>query len=396
MLGILIEYESKIILLQGIYGPNLDNPNFYDTEVFSKIEEWNPHHTIFAGDWNIILDRNLDTMNYQALGNPRARNVLIDKMNEMNLIDIFREIHPNMRKFTWKQWGSQKYGRLDYFLISNSLIPFVKSASISSSCYSDHSPIILEIDFSKFQRGKGFWKLNNSLLSDPIYVELIKNTIKKTACQYSVINDDPNFVQNLSPLDYENFLSSHTPESIQALNLSVNNELFLDTLLMEIRRATIKYSCQKKKDRYATQQLLMHDIEVLESIVQGQPNADTDAINELNEKKDALEKILDYEAEGAFIRSRASYRTDGERPTKLFCNLESYNGVQKYVSQLITKQDNNEVTLSKQKDIEKEIHDFYKDLFKCETLFLTNTFIYTFRLITGEFKLFNIVYFMIH
>ena len=31
-----------------------------------------------------------------------------------------------------------------------------------------------------------------------------------------------------------------------------------------------------------------------------------------------------------------------------------------------------------------------------ETPFVTNSFIYTFRLITGEFKLFNIVYFMIH
>ena len=57
LLGILFEYESKIILLHGVYGPNQDSPNFYATEVFSKIEEWNPHFTVFSGDWNIILDK---------------------------------------------------------------------------------------------------------------------------------------------------------------------------------------------------------------------------------------------------------------------------------------------------------------------------------------------------
>ena len=34
LLGILIEYESKVILLEGIYGPNHDSPAFYETEVF--------------------------------------------------------------------------------------------------------------------------------------------------------------------------------------------------------------------------------------------------------------------------------------------------------------------------------------------------------------------------
>ena len=43
---------------------------------------------------------------------------------------------------------------------------------------------------------------------------------------------------------------------------------------MEIRRATIKFSSKKKKDRQANQQLLMHDIEVLENLLQNQQVAD--------------------------------------------------------------------------------------------------------------------------
>ena len=69
---------------------------------------------------------------------------------------------------------------------------------IHPGCFSNHSPVILDIDFSKFEKGRGFWKFNNSLLYDPIYVESIKKITKKVTTQYSTINNDPNFFENAS------------------------------------------------------------------------------------------------------------------------------------------------------------------------------------------------------
>jgi hypothetical protein len=40
---------------------------------------------------------------------------------------------------------------------------------------SDHSFISVEIEKNSFARGKGFFKLNTSLLLDKDYIELIKN-----------------------------------------------------------------------------------------------------------------------------------------------------------------------------------------------------------------------------
>ena len=94
-------------------------------------------------------------------------------MDEYSLIDIYRELNPNSKKISWKQWGSQKFARLDYFLVSDSLLPYVTKCDILPAMYSDHCPITLEINFSKFKRGKGFWKFNNSLLKDPAYLALI-------------------------------------------------------------------------------------------------------------------------------------------------------------------------------------------------------------------------------
>ena len=41
----------------------------------------------------------------------------------------------------------------------------------------DHAMIDLYITFTKFERGRGFWKFNNSLLNDCVYVDKIKDTM---------------------------------------------------------------------------------------------------------------------------------------------------------------------------------------------------------------------------
>ena len=319
------------------------------------------------GDWNIVLEPSLDTLNYQTLGNPRARAQLIDKMTELGLVDIFREFKPNDRKYTWKQWGSHKYSRIDYFLVSNSLVPFVQNVDILPKCYSDHSPILLDLDFTRFNRGRGFWKMNNSLLYDTEYVEIVKQTIKRVTTEYAIINNDENFYQNVESHILDSFLLEQTPESLQILQLKINPELFLDTLLMEIRRMTILFSARKKRERIALEQLLNHDIEILELNLQQNPVNNETMQVELDEKRAALEDMYNYQAHGAYIRSRAAYKMAGEKSTRMFCNLEKYNGCQKYVPQLIVSDENDrDKTLTNQDEVEQEIFDFYKNLYSCK------------------------------
>ena len=364
ILAILVKLEDKTILVQGTYGPNRDDPNFYSVECFQKLQQWNPDFAILAADWNIALDPTMDTLNYHNNNNPRARIELMDKMSELDLIDVYRELNPNVKNFTWRQWGNAKFSRLDYFLISNSLLPFIHNVDILPACYSDHCPILLEIDFAKFSRGKGFWKMNNSLLSDQEYVGIIKRTIKKVVGQYSTNKEAFNPQHDMPSETLEDFIAMQTPETLQSLPLEINPELFLDTLLMEIRGVTISYSAQKKRERNADEQLLNHDIEILEKQLQD-GNANNMLREELDNKKNALENIYNYQAHGAFIRSRANYKIDGEKPTRLFCSLEKYRGVKKYVPQLVvTDNDGNENLISNQKAVENEIHTYYCKLFE--------------------------------
>lgn len=54
-----------------------------------------------GGDFNMVIDKNLDTMNYKNLNNPKARSEFINQMESLNLSDIFRCAYPQLNRFTW-------------------------------------------------------------------------------------------------------------------------------------------------------------------------------------------------------------------------------------------------------------------------------------------------------
>ena len=146
-----------------MYGPNEDNPNFFKTVVLAETEKLqnSSDFTILAGDWNLVLNQEIDTFGYKNENNQNARKVLQEGMEKLGFIDIFREFYPQKRRFSWRKFGCTKKARLDFFLISSQLLPFVRTCDILPGICSDHSIIELEIDFSKFTRGRGF--LNSTI-----------------------------------------------------------------------------------------------------------------------------------------------------------------------------------------------------------------------------------------
>ena len=99
--------------------------------------------------------------------------------------------------------------------------------------------------------------------------------------------------------------------------LSIANLLSLIHNLQTVKIDTIGYSSKRKKEREAKEALLMHDIEVLERLIV--ENLDPVTFQNLNEqlvlKKEEFEKILSDQAEGAYIRARAQYKMEGEKPS---------------------------------------------------------------------------------
>ena len=82
-----------------------------------------------------------------------------------------------LKRYTWRKRAPLKQARLDYFLISDAMLPTVNKSSIEGSYRSDHSMIILELSFIQFKKGKPLWKHNNSLLYDEDYLKIINGKI---------------------------------------------------------------------------------------------------------------------------------------------------------------------------------------------------------------------------
>ena len=83
-----------------------------------------------------------------------------------------------------------KQARLDFFLISVPLFSSLDDSKISPGYRSDHSIISIIVDINKSTTGHSYWKFNNSLLKDPIYVHKIKETVKQTKLRYSSDEQD--------------------------------------------------------------------------------------------------------------------------------------------------------------------------------------------------------------
>lgn len=157
------------ITMASIYGPNKDNPAFYK-KLKEIVEEFQNPSIIMCGDWNIVQSYELDNNGYLHQNNPEARLKLIEIKRELDLIDPWREINTDLRRYTWRSGGRiLKQARLDYFLITPDMYSFVEKVDINPGYRTDHSLVILNLGISESRRGRGFWKFNQSLLHDGAY-----------------------------------------------------------------------------------------------------------------------------------------------------------------------------------------------------------------------------------
>ena len=108
----------------------------------------------------------------------------------------------------------------------------------------------------------------------------------------------------------------------------INDQLFLGTLLMEIRGESISYASFKNKQRNNRESVLMKQIEELEK------SMDDDNIRAARILKTELYDVRNDKLKGHMIRSKAQYLDQGKKPTKYFCGLEKHNYTSKIIGQV--------------------------------------------------------------
>jgi len=167
----------------------------------------------FGGDFNLVLDVQKDKKG----GNPVKKSLQKVKyiVDSLDLTNIWRFLNADTKRFTWRRRNAEIQCRLDFFLISASLISTTSRADILPGFTTDHSLLTLHLTDNTNPKGPGFWKLNTCFLSDEEYIGLIKKTIKEVANEYKNNNE-------------------------------VHATLLWDTMKMKIRSSSVYYA---KKER---------------------------------------------------------------------------------------------------------------------------------------------------
>jgi hypothetical protein len=95
-----------------VYGPKEDNPHVYNLS--RTLFDLGNKDIIITGDFNLVMNPDIDFFNYLHFDNPKARDKVLEIMYQFNLRDIhiYREFHPDKRRVTWRKPTPLKQAKL--------------------------------------------------------------------------------------------------------------------------------------------------------------------------------------------------------------------------------------------------------------------------------------------
>jgi exodeoxyribonuclease-3 len=158
-----LEYED--FFLVNVYVPNaksdlsrLDYRQKWDLDFFNYLKDLEKtKEVVVCGDFNVAhreIDLARPKANYdKSAGFTQKEIDGMDRFTSGGLVDSFRHFYPDQKDiYTWWSYRAGARGknvgwRIDYFLVSVSLLPRVKDAYILNDVLgSDHCPVGLELE----------------------------------------------------------------------------------------------------------------------------------------------------------------------------------------------------------------------------------------------------------
>ena len=257
--------DSKRLTVANIYAPNEDDPNFFHS-FFDHLSSFRGEEIIISGDFNLVLDVEKGKTGGLARTHQKAWKVIQDFSENLGLTDIWKLFNPKAKRYTWRQNQPAVHCQLDFFLVSESSLCDVTHADIVPGLKTDHSMITLNVALHSNPRGKGFWKLNTSLLSEMKYVQEIKTTIESTVSQYK---DDT----------------------------SVNPVLLWEMIKLKVREKSISYAAYKNVATKKREEMLEREIGLLEKHLDNVNNSNSSyhiVAEIIFSLKKELENMIEY------------------------------------------------------------------------------------------------------
>jgi hypothetical protein len=201
ILGVRLLVDNSPMYLISIYGPNDNDISFY-TDLSSLVKANSDIPVIIGGDWNTTYStsdpsKNHDVLYMKSIPSKIRSGWLNDICTGFELLDPFRAFHPTRRDYTYIPRGNKKNrSRLDFFVISNNILPFVQRCEIASSVsisLFDHKPIFL--DFTKNKVSSKLF-INLTILNNPRTDDVVLAAFADTYLSHAAAAQPPGVLED--------------------------------------------------------------------------------------------------------------------------------------------------------------------------------------------------------
>ena len=158
----------------------------------TKVKTYLDNNTLILGDFNKALSANDRYSKHNITKETRALN---DTLDQMDLTDIYRTLHPNATEYTFFSNAHGTFSRIDHILGHKSGLNWCQKIGIVPCIFSDHNALKLELNHKKkFRRISNTWRLRTILLKD----ERINKEIREELKRFMETNEfEDTTVQNL-------------------------------------------------------------------------------------------------------------------------------------------------------------------------------------------------------
>lgn len=325
--GRILCVEAKIngvkVILCNIYAPNKESPNFVSK--VSKMLGGLDGPLILGGDFNQVIDDHLDRSKIRPSLYSKERNAIHSLQEDLSLIDIWRLVNPREREYSFYSHSHKTYSRIDFFLISHSLVDKVIDCNIGVIAITDHALVELHLDLNVDKIKVGRWRMNTSLLQDEEFAKKLGEDI----CKFLELN----------------------------IGSTARLATVWDALKAFVRGKFISQSSFKKKESRNKLQLLEKEIIDLEKLLA--ERFAEEKFRKIYQLKYDLHEIYNKKTEYALFRLKTNFYENGEKTGRLLARqLKSQDAN----NTIMTIRENNELITSTT-GINKIFKSFYEELY---------------------------------
>ncbi|KAJ1100058.1 hypothetical protein NDU88_005147 [Pleurodeles waltl] len=153
------------LLVVADYCPNYDDSNFYYA-LSSQLQQWADLSQLWGGDLNCVLNTDQDCSSGPPRRPSRDARALTEILNQDGMTEVWAHCCPTTPGYTHYSTVHDVHTRIDYWLCTQQLVPQIQACEVFPRTFSDHSPILLELDLCMPPPPGFLWQFPPNFLLD--------------------------------------------------------------------------------------------------------------------------------------------------------------------------------------------------------------------------------------